>query len=319
MSFTSELKKEIIGRGVGKTRVCQKAAISAFVRTSGFVGKKDGKPSFFIVSETENVAEFFMSAFSENFNTELSVTNATMDRMSGRDKLLLQCPPQYAECVLKELKLLQDDGKLTEGLDDVFSWSEQECIAYAKGAFLGSGSCTVPGEGSKSGYHLEFVFLDGATARDFCDLLSGLELFARLRERKDTFIVYMKSKETISDFLSVIGANKTLKKFSVLVDERDKANQSNRAQNCMAGNADKSAIASVKQVVAFEKLRQWAGFTDLSEELQAAAIARLEHTDKTLQELADYLKVSKSCLNHRMRKLMQLAETCEINKETEEL
>ena len=311
MSFTSELKKEIIGRGVGKTRVCQKAAISAFVRTSGFVGKKDGKPSFFIVSETENVAEFFMSAFSENFNTELSVTNATMDRMSGRDKLLLQCPPQYAECVLKELKLLQDDGKLTEGLDDVFSWSEQECIAYAKGAFLGSGSCTVPGEGSKSGYHLEFVFLDGATARDFCDLLSGLELFARLRERKDTFIVYMKSKETISDFLSVIGANKTLKKFSALVDERDKANQSNRAQNCMAGNADKSAIASVKQVVAFEKLRQWSGFTDLSEELQAAAIARLEHTDKTLQELADYLKVSKSCLNHRMRKLMELSAVCE--------
>jgi multiple sugar transport system permease protein len=69
-----------------------------------------------------------------------------------------------------------------------------------------------------------------------------------------------------------------------------------------------TAIASVKQVVAFEKLRAWSGFTDLSEELQAAAIARLEHTDKTLQELADYLKVSKSCLNHRMRKLMQLAE-----------
>ena len=79
----------------------------------------------------------------------------------------------------------------------------------------------------------------------------------------------------------------------------------------MAGNADKSAIASVKQVVAFEKLRQSPSFTDLSEELQAAAIARLEHTDKTLQELADYLKVSKSCLNHRMRKLMELSAVCE--------
>lgn len=319
MSFTSDLKKEIIHRGVGKNRTCRKAAISAFVRTSGFVGRKDGKPSFFIVSETENVAEFFMATFAETFNTELAVTNATMDRMSGRDKLLLQCPSPAVECVLSELNFLQNDGKLSEGISDFYSWSEQECIAYAKGAFLGSGSCTVPGEGSKSGYHLEFVFLDGATARDFCDLLSGLEVFARLRERKDTFVVYMKSKETISDFLSVIGANKTLKKFSALVDERDKANQNNRAQNCMAGNADKAAIASVKQVVAFEKLCQWSGFTDLSEELQAAARARLEHKNKTLQELADYLKISKSCLNHRMRRLMQLAETCEINKETEEL
>ena len=319
MSFTSDLKKEIIQRGVGKSRACKKSAIAAFVRTSGFVGSKDGKPSFFIVSETENVAEFFMTTFSDTFNTDLSVTNATMDRMSGRDKLLLQCPSQHTEIVLRELKLLQENGKIAEGIDDVFSWEENEAIAYAKGAFLGSGSCTVPGEGSKSGYHLEFVFLDGATARDFCDLLSGLELFARLRERKDTFIVYMKSKETISDFLSVIGANKTLKKFSALVDERDRANQSNRAQNCMAGNADKSAIASVKQVVAFQRLKEWGGFTDLSEELQEAAIARLEHHNFTLQELADYLKVSKSCLNHRMRKLMELAAACENKEETEEL
>ena len=101
MSFTSDLKKEIIHHGVGKSRACKKAALSAFVRTSGFVGKKDGKPSFFIVSETENVAEFFMATFFETFNTELAVTNATMDRMSGRDKLLLQCPPQHAETVLK--------------------------------------------------------------------------------------------------------------------------------------------------------------------------------------------------------------------------
>ena len=311
MSFTSDLKKEIIQRGVGKTPACKKAAIAAFVRTSGFVGRKDGQPSFFIVSETENVAEFFMSTFSDTFNADLSVTNATMDRMSGRDKLLLQCPPQCTEEVMRALKFLQENGKIVEGIDDVFSWEESEAIAYAKGAFLGSGSCTVPGEGSKSGYHLEFVFLDGATARDFCDLLSELELFVRLRERKDTFIVYMKSKETISDFLSIIGANKTLKKFSALVDERDKSNQNNRAQNCMAGNADKAAIASVKQVVAFERLREWSGFTDLSEELQEAATARLEHRNFTLQELADYLKVSKSCLNHRIRKLMELAAVCE--------
>ena len=69
MSFTSDLKKEIINRGVGDERACKAAAISAFVRTSGFIGQKEGTPSFFIVSETENVAEFFMSTFAETFNT----------------------------------------------------------------------------------------------------------------------------------------------------------------------------------------------------------------------------------------------------------
>ena len=311
MSFTSDLKKEIINHGVEGNASCKKAAIAAFVRTSGFVGNMDGSPSFFIVSETENVAEFFMQIFADTFNTELAVTNATMDRMSGRDKLLLQCPTQNTSAVLKELGFLRTNGKLSDGIDGVYDYTEEEAISYVKGAFLGSGSCTVPGEGSKSGYHLEFVFLDGATARDFCDLLSGLEVFARLVERKDTFVVYMKSKETISDFLSVIGANSTLRKFSALVDKRDKANQNNRAQNCMAGNADKAAIAAVKQVVAIKKLREWGGFADLSEELRIAANERIRHPDKTLQELADYLKVSKSCLNHRMRRLMELAEKCD--------
>jgi DNA-binding transcriptional regulator WhiA len=100
MNFTSDIKKEIIHHGLHTVEE-RIAALSAFVRTSGFVGKKDGVPSFFIVSETENVAEFFMAAFAETFKTDLAITHATMDRMSGRGKLLLQCPPAYIEEVLK--------------------------------------------------------------------------------------------------------------------------------------------------------------------------------------------------------------------------
>lgn len=306
MSFTSDIKKEIIHNGL-PTDTQRKAALSAFVRTSGFVGRKDGSPSFFIVSETENVAEFFMAAFAETFNAELSVTHATMDRMSGRDKLLLQCPAGCAEEVLKQLYLLTENA----GIDERLVEMEEEQVAYLKGAFLGGGSCTVPSEGGRTGYHLEMVFLDRAAAQDFCDMLDGLELFVRLVERKDTFVVYIKSKEVISDFLSVIGAEHALKKFSALVEKRDRANQTNRAQNCMAGNADKTAIAAVKQVVAIKKLQESSLFADLSEELKQVATARVKHATMSLQELADYLKISKSCLNHRMRKLVELSAKCE--------
>lgn len=310
MSFTSDVKREIIHRGI-RTAAEKKAALSAFVRTSGFVGRKDGKPSFFIVSETENVTEFFMTAFSEIFGAELLVTNATMDRMSGRDKLLLQCPVGYAEEVLRALGLLTANGKIEEGIDDGLIDEDEEKIAYVKGAFLGGGSCTVPSESGRTGYHLEMVFSDRETASDFCDLLEELDLLVRLVERKDTFVVYIKSKEVISDFLSVIGAENALKKFSALVEKRDRANQSNRAQNCMAGNADKAAIAAVKQVVAIEKLKKSSVFSDLSEELKQVANARVKHAGMSLQELADFLNISKSCLNHRMRKLMELSAKCE--------
>ena len=76
----------------------------------------------------------------------------------------------------------------------------------------------------------------------------------------------------------------------------------------MAGNADKAAIAAVKQVVALQKLVDRGGLEDLNEELKALALTRLKNPSMSLQELADYFKISKSCLNHRMRRLMTLAE-----------
>lgn len=313
MNFTSDIKKEIISQGLkGEDRVgIEKSALSAFIRTSGFLGETDGAPNFFIVSETENVAEFFMTKFYELFDAELSITHASMDRMSGRDKLLLQCPLSETERVMKELKLLKKTGGIRKGISNAFLSSDERKTAFIQGAFLGGGSCTLPSEDGKTGYHLEIVFSDRETAKDFCNLLAELELLARYVERKETYVVYIKSKEIISDFLSVIGVPHALKKFSNLVEKRDKANHSNRAQNCMAGNADKTAIASVKQVIAIEKLQNWSGYDDLAEDLKNLATLRKENPSMSLQELADHLKLSKSCINHRMRKLMELARKCE--------
>ena len=162
------------------------------------------------------------------------------------------------------------------------------------------------------------MFSDRKTAREFCGVLEEFELIARLTERKETQVAYIKSKEQISDFLSVIGAVGALKKFSALVEKRDEANRSNRAQNCMAGNADKTAIAAVKQVVAIQTLIDRGGIEELSEELKTLAKLRVEQPSKSLQELADMLKVSKSCLNHRMRKLMAEAEKKREERKTED-
>ncbi|MBQ9728868.1 MAG: DNA-binding protein WhiA [Clostridia bacterium] len=320
MSFTSDVKKEIIALGLGGqgkgTVAANKAGLSAFVQTSGEVGFKDGKPTFFLVSETENVAEFFTATFMETFGTELSITHATMDRMSGRDKLVLQCAPTRAETVLKELGLIKRSGKdFREGISAVLVNDETKKIGYIRGAFLGGGSCTLPKETGQTGYHLEIVFAKKKAAMDFCDLLSEFELIVKLIERKDTYVVYLKSKEAISDFLAVVGAQNALKKFSAFSKKRDEANRSNRAQNCMAGNADKTTIAAVKQVVAIRKLVKKKSFEDLSEELKTLARFRLENPTMSLQELADSLKISKSCLSHRMRRLIELSETTKEKKE----
>lgn len=310
MSFTSDLKKEIINRfsAESKTEGERKAALSAFIRTSGTLGMQESTPSFFLVSETEYVAEFFMRMFAETFGVELIITHAVMDRMSGRDKLVLLCPKGVGKETLSSLRLLKREGNdFREGICKILTKGEDRKIAYIRGAFLGGGSCTLPTDGG-TGYHLEIVFNEKKTAKDFCLMLDEFDLFAKWIERKDTFVVYIKSKEAISDFLAVIGAKNTLRKFANVAEKRDEANNDNRARNCMSGNADKTAIAAVKQVVAIKKIEEKTHYKDLSEDLVSLAKLRLKHPEKTLQELADTLGVSKSCLNHRMRRLIEIAE-----------
>ncbi len=316
MNFTSDIKKEItLKRKKSFPESEAKAALSAFIRTSGAFGVLEGTPTFFIVSETENVAEFFSSVFFDLFGVELAVTVARMDKMSGRDKLVLQCPVSFSAEALKELKLLNADGKgFLENIYWLEEGSERERLAFIEGAFLGGGSCTVPTEGGRSGYHLEFVFPERKLAEEFCELLDQTELIARLVERKETFVAYIKSKEAISDFLALIEADKSLKKLEALMEKRDEANRNNRAANCVSGNADKTATAAVKQVIAIQKLVEHGKMEELSDELKELAFLRLKDRTKSLQELAERLGVSKSCLSHRMRRLIELANDLDEKK-----
>lgn len=325
MNFTTEIKKEIISQIQKSKRKSSKrrsddrnlclALISAYLRASAEFGIKDGVPTFFIVTETESVAEFFISTFTEIFSAELTVV-ATMDRLSGRDKLVLQCPISYSRGILTELGLLTEDGNdFNLGIADVFKTDPNLQSEYIKGVFLSSGSCMIPEEKSRKGYHLEFVFSEQQTAEEFCELLLEKELLAKIIARKETFIVYIKHKEIISDFLSIIETEHCLRRFSELVEKRDEANQSNRAANCFAGNFEKTVNASVKQVMAIEKLKNSSCFQDLADELKDLALFRLENPAMSLQEIADSLKIGKSCLNHRMRRLVQLAEKLEGTEE----
>ena len=304
MNFTLEIKKEISSaRRNRPTGLAAKSALSAFVRTSGTVGVSEGKPTFFIVSETENVAEFFMELFAETFGAELYISSARRDRMSGRDKLVLLCPDGESARVLRELQILDGNGEIVDWIPDEYWEDEAARTAYIKGAFLGGGSCTLPSGNSKSGYHLEFVFSDRNVAESFCDLLDASSLWAKL-----TFVAYIKSKEMISDFLALVGADTALKKFVSVLEKREEAGRKNREANFLTGNVDKTVTASAKQVRAIQKLKETGAYEGLEDDLKALADLREKEPTKTLQQLADMLGVSKSCLNHRMRRLTELAD-----------
>ena len=96
-------------------------------------------------------------------------------------------------------------------------------------------------------------------------------------------------------------------KLQSIIDERETANSLNRAIICETANLDKTVAAASKHLLAIGELKNRDEFDNLAPSLKETAQARAEHPEATLQALADILGVSKSCLNHRLRKIVELA------------
>ncbi len=310
MNFTSDVKKELMKLPCGKEE--SRAALSAYFSACGvFAESGTGEPEFFLVSETERVAEFFTGLFYNLFGERLIVSRAVKDRLSGRSRLILECP-RGAKNALETLELYKPGAGFTVGVPKVFKENDAARRAYICGAFLGGGSITLPADGKKTGYHLEIAFPaeedgESAVAEEFAALAETDDLLLKCVKRGGETVAYMKSKEAISDFLSVLGAENALKKFGAFCEEREKNNNLNRAANCSSFNADKTATAAVKQVLAIEKIVAAGADTTLAAPLKELIALRLARPELSLQELADELGVSKSCLSHRMRKLTEIA------------
>lgn len=310
-NFTEEIKNEITSTTV-KSRQSKNAILSAFIRTSGSIISKNGCFGFEIVTENEKTAEYFTSLLEEEYGLHTIVSSANLDLMNGKDKLAFECANEISEKFLIETGIVGEDsdGKyLIFNIDEKLIVDEQSKLDYIKGAFLGGGSCTLPDEGafSRTGYHFEIVFSNKLVANDFCELLCGFEILAKLVARKDKVVVYAKSQAVISDILDAIGCRKSHGKLNKVVEIKEKQNNDNRVNNCSVSNIDKTVTASVNQVRAIEIISQTIGLQSLDKPLFDVAECRLADKNASMQELADRLKISKSCLNHRMRKINEIA------------
>lgn len=311
-SFTEEIKNEITSLSPDDGAILR-SMLSAFIRTSGRIIFKDGVYGFEIITENEKTAEFVTDLLENAFNLKLTVSGAKYDILSGRGKLAFECVSTDAEEFLKEVGIIEDvNGKrISSGIEERLISKQKYKQAYIKGAFLGGGSCTLPSEStySRTGYHFETVFPDKRIATDFCELLCDFEILAKLVERKDNAVVYVKSKEVISDLLDVMDCKESLEKLNRIVEHKDRQNNANRINNCSVSNIDKTVTASVKQVKGIEIIAQTIGLQSLEKPLFDVAECRLADKNASMKELAERLNISKSCINHRMRKILELANT----------
>ena len=179
--------------------------------------------------------------------------------------------------------------------------------AFLRGAFLSVGSISDP----EKGYHLEFVAATPQMAEQLRSVMQAFDIEAKIVLRKKYHVVYLKEGSAIVDLLNVCEAPISLMNLENLRIIKEMRNSVNRRVNCETANITKTVNAASRQIEDIIFLKDFYGFQNLPDNLREMAEVRLENPDAPLKELGEYLspKVGKSGVNHRLRKLSELAES----------
>ena len=182
--------------------------------------------------------------------------------------------------------------------------------AFLRGAFLSVGSMSDP----QKSYHIEFVCDVEKQAQQIRDVVNSFDLEAKIVKRKKYYVVYLKEGAGLVDLLNIMGAHLSLMSLENLRIEKEMRNSINRKVNCETANITKTVNAANKQIEDIQWLEKHYGLSNLPDNLREMAKIRLAYRESSLQELGGYLNppVGKSGVNHRLRKLSELAEQIRV-------
>lgn len=311
MSFADKVKQELLSKPIKETH-CKIAFLSGLVRGSGILYEQDDQYGIDVRVPSEECAFTVTMLLKSLFNYDVREVSVMENSLSKKDKYVISISGKGSLNIFKTLGIFKEENnELSLNLHLFDSITHKDCClrSFFKGLFMAAGSCTIPSSQKNvhTGYHLEFYFTHGAPASATANKLIRLGLNPKITRRKGNPMVYVKSAEEIKDFMAFIGAPKAVLAITDLMINRELSNNSNRQKNCDLGNLNRQVEAVAKQIEAIEKIKDLIGLDNLKEDLKQVAVARLENPDESLTELSERLNISKSCLNHRLRKIVCMA------------
>ena len=313
-SFSMQVKEEL-SNVEGASRHCQLAELAALVLCCGrLVNKKmddDDKDScinktLLFESENETVLRKYFTFVQKTFNIELM-------RVYKGNGYALELNEQDTKTVLHAIEL--SEGEPLENCVADSRLLLRNCCrrAFVRGCFLASGSISAP----QKGYHFEIVTQDERKAAHLQEIICSFQIDAKIVLRKKSYVVYVKEGAQIVDMLAIMEANVALMNLENIRILKEMRNSVNRKVNCETANINKTVNAAVKQIEDIRLIEQKKGFHNLNEGLAEIAELRLQYPEATLKELGMMLnpQVGKSGVNHRLRKLSEIADELRMNEE----
>lgn len=291
MSFSGQIKEELAGQ-YPKARHCHLAELAAAAMMCGSWEEEGGLLSLRIHSENISVVRKCFTLLEKSFN----IGNEIIIRATVRKN------PQKDSASY----ILQAWGNALRAVERASIQAVCCKRAFIRGAFLAAGSMSDPGKS----YHFEIVCSAEDKARYLQLLINSFQMEAKIVRRKKSHVVYLKEGAQIVDVLNVMEAHVALMELENVRILKEMRNTVNRKVNCETANINKTVSAAVKQMEDIIYIRDAVGFDHLPEGLKDVALTRLTYPDATLKELGDYMEnpVGKSGVNHRLRKLSEMAD-----------
>lgn len=304
MSFAGQTKKELTL--VEDAPCCQQTELRAIIAWNGVFHVAESRRVLDVETENVATARRIYTLLKGGFNVHPEVVVRKKMRLKKNNIYAIRVPGVHAQQTLHTLGWTTVPTSGAVGAPPPQKLKNCCRRAYLRGAFLAGGSVNDPGGTS---YHLEIGCNTRNQADSVLSLMNHFGLHAKQIVRKHGFVVYLKEGEKIVEFLSIIGAHQALLKFEDVRILKGMRNQVNRLVNCETANMNKTIAAAVRQLEVIQVIDERLGLQTLPVHLREAAELRIKFPEVNLQELSQQSgnRVSKSGLNHRFRKLEEIA------------
>ena len=296
-SFAAKVKNELCRVPISRSCCARAEAYGVLLYCNTFTPSEVR-----IITENEDFASRLPRLFQKAFAVKF---DRLPEESVGKGKLIFGITDR--EKLAHIINILGYDPNQITAIHVNFGILEEDCCrtAFLRGAFLAGGSVTDP----EKRYHLEIATNHNQASREVSALMEEMFFLPRMVRRGGDFLLYFKQSEHIEDFFTKIGAPVSAMDIMTAKVDKEIRNGANRAMNCDMANVNKTLDAAQEQMSAIERLRGSARWDRLPEKLRQTAELRLEYPELSLTQLAERCDppVTKSCINHRMRKLMEEA------------
>lgn len=307
MSYTIEIKEEISTHKCTNSEMI--AELSGFIRNNATISNN----TLFLTTENDFTIERLQSFFNKLYEVELKVE--VKDNLNfNKKKLYLLSLNQKLDFILQDIAYYDKENKYLETPPTYIVGANEEIRSYLRGVFLCTGSINNP---KTSRYHMELLIQKPNEAVFIQKLLNIFDLNAKILNRDKGYMIYLKEAEKISDYIKILGANKAVLFFENARIYREKKNQTNRLNNCEQANMDRVFLTAEKQLEQINIIEKNDGYNLLDDKTKQAFDYRKKYPESSLKELSEIItietgkSITKSGLNHRFRKIKELAEKLE--------